>query len=76
MQSDGGINGEVFEIELLGRIVECHSLDDATAIKSANDILLGNDPTPYSLAQLRPLVHVLSRYGQGWAADKLTGLNN
>jgi hypothetical protein len=68
-------SGEVFEVEVLGRMIGCASLDDAAAVKSANDILLGNDPTPYSLIQLKPLAQVLTRYGLGWAADRLTDLN-
>jgi hypothetical protein len=72
MQGDSCTARDVFDIELLGRMIQCASLDDATAIKAAHDILVGNDPTPYSMIQLNPLAQVLGRYGQHWAADRLT----
>jgi hypothetical protein len=72
MQADSRTAGEHFEVELLGRMIRCASLDDATAVKSAHDILVGNDPTPYSMVQLKPLAQVLARYGQQWAAERLT----
>jgi hypothetical protein len=76
MQANGhAYEADLFQVTLLGRTVECISLSDAAAVKTANDILLGDDPTPYASSQLAPLADVLVRYGQRWAADKLTGLN-
>jgi hypothetical protein len=52
-----------FEVSLAGHMVGCKSLVDAVAIKTASDILTGEDPTPYSPEQLKPIVAVLLRYG-------------
>jgi hypothetical protein len=52
-----------FEVSLAGYMVGCESLADAVAIKAANDILTGEDPTPYSPEQLKPITAVLLRYG-------------
>jgi hypothetical protein len=60
-----------FQVSLVGELVGCDSLDDAIAIKSANDILLGDDPTSYSHEQLAPLAAVLVRYGYARAAEAL-----
>ena len=60
-----------FEVELGGQMVACATLADAVAIKTANDILLGDDPTPYSSEQLAPLAGVLIRYGYARAAELL-----
>jgi hypothetical protein len=60
-----------FQVSLAGRVVGCDSLEDAIAIKSANDILMGEDPTSYSEEQLAPLAEVLIRYGYVRAAESL-----
>jgi hypothetical protein len=60
-----------FQVTLAGQLVGCQSLDDAIAIKSANDILMGDDPTSYSDEQLAPLAAVLMRYGYVRAAESL-----
>jgi hypothetical protein len=62
MLRNGTIAAYEFEVSLAGHIVGCESLADAVAIKAANDILTGEDPTTYSSDQLRPIVAVLLRY--------------
>jgi hypothetical protein len=46
VQANSRTAGEVFEVELLGRMIQSASLDDATAIKTANDILVGKIRRP------------------------------
>jgi hypothetical protein len=58
-----------FEVSLAGHLIGCATLADAVAIKTANDILCGDDPTSYSREQLRPIVAVLERYGLFRAAE-------
>lgn len=70
MQSDQLTQFE-FHVSLAGELVGCDSLEDAIAIKSANDILTGDDPTDYSEEQLAPLAAVLLRYGYVRAAESL-----
>jgi len=62
---------EIFSIMLNGQAVECGSLEDAVAVKTAADILCGADPTRYLPEQLRRLADVLLHYGQGHAAAML-----
>jgi hypothetical protein len=71
MLRNGGVAAYEFEVSLVGRRVACETLADAVAIKSANDILMGDDPTPYSAEQLEPMVAVLLRYGFCRAAELL-----
>ena len=71
MSRDLAIADYEFEVELAGYMVGCANLQDAVAIKTANDILVGDDPTPYSVAQLEPIVAVLERYGFQRAAELL-----
>jgi len=73
MYSSDLVRQEQFQVSLAGRLIDCVSLDDAVAIKAANDILAGDDPTPYSPEQLAPLASVLSRYGFHRAAELLGG---
>ena len=72
MIRNGGIAAYEFEVSLAGHVVGCETLADAVAIKSANDILMGDDPTPYTAEQLKPIVAVLLRYGFCRVADLLT----
>ena len=69
MLGDGAVAAYEFEVLLAGHRVGCATLEDAAAIKAANDILSGDDPTPYSQAQLRPIAAVLERYGLFRAAE-------
>jgi hypothetical protein len=57
---------------LLGRTFYCVLLSDAAAIKTANDILTGDDPTIYVPHHLSPLIEVLQKYSQLWAAERLS----
>ncbi len=69
MLRDGAIAAYEFEVSLAGHRIGCATLEDAVAIKTANDILNGDDPTPYSPEQLQPIVAVLERYGFLRAAE-------
>jgi len=60
-----------FRLKLCGHVVECATLEDAVAVKSADDILRGDDPTPYRPEQLQRLADVLVRYGHRQAASTL-----
>jgi len=62
---------DCFSVNFLGRTVDCDSLSDAVAVKTANDILIGDDPTPYRPDQLMSIASVLERYGCLAAADVL-----
>jgi hypothetical protein len=62
---------ERFPTELCGQIVECFTLEDAVAIRMADAILSGNDPTPYNAERLKRLTTALLRYGQSGVADQL-----
>jgi hypothetical protein len=66
---------EIFSIMLNGQAVECGSLEDAVAVKTAADILHGDDPTPYLPVQLERLAAVLVRYGQRRTAAMLITRN-
>ena len=71
MLRDGSVVAFEFEVSLAGRMVGCATLEDAVAIKTANDILSGDDPTPYSPEHLRPIAAVLERYGFFGTAELL-----
>jgi len=62
-----------FGVPLSGEIVPCRSLDDAIAVKAADDILSGNDLTSYPADYLERLVRVLLRYGRIRAACLVSG---
>jgi len=62
---------DCFSVTFLGRTVHCDSLSDAVAVKTANDILIGDDSTPYRPDQLVSMASVLERYGCRAAADVL-----
>jgi hypothetical protein len=68
---DSPANRDRFPIELRGKIVECFTLDDAVAIRMADAILSGSDPTPYSAERLKRLTTALVRYGQRDIAEQL-----
>jgi hypothetical protein len=71
MAHDGSVAEYEFQVSLAGRIVGCATLEDAVAFKAANDILTGDDPTPYAPEQLAPIAAVLVRYGFYRAAELL-----
>jgi len=74
MQVDSPAVGDpdfIFRLKLCGHVVECATLEDAVAVKSADDILRGDDPTPYRPEQLQRLADVLMRYGHRQAASTL-----
>ncbi|BBO32281.1 hypothetical protein [Lacipirellula parvula] len=62
-----------FEVFLTGEMVACRSLEDAVAVKAADDILSGNDLTAYQAVYLERLVRVLLGYGRVRAACLLSG---
>jgi len=64
-------SGDRFPIELCGHIVECLTLEDAVAIRMADAILSGGDPTPYSAERLKRLTTALVRYGHSGIAEQL-----
>ena len=64
-------NGDLFSIDLCGHIVECLTLEDAVAIRMADAILSGGDPTTYSAERLKRLTDVLVRYGHRSIAEQL-----
>ena len=68
---DPSANRERFPIELCGQVVECFTLEDAVAIRMADAILSGGDPTPYNADRLKPLTITLVRYGHRSIADQL-----
>jgi hypothetical protein len=66
------IDGDlIYRVKLCGQVVECLTLRDAAAVKTADDILRGDDPTPYRREQLEPWADVLLQYGQRQAARTL-----
>ena len=69
--SDSPANRERFPIELCGQIVDCFTLEDAVAIRMADAILSGSDPTPYSAERLKPLTTALLRCGHRGIAEQL-----
>jgi hypothetical protein len=68
---DSPANRERFPIELCGQVVECYTLEDAVAIRMADAILSGGDPTPYRGDRLLPLTAALLRYGHRGIAERL-----
>jgi hypothetical protein len=64
-------DAENFPIPLAGHVVNCTSLSDAVAVKTAEDILSGADPTPYLPAALQRIADILVRYHRADAAQRL-----
>jgi hypothetical protein len=64
-------SGDRFPIELCGYIVNCLTLEDAVAIRMADAILFGGDPTTYRAERLKRLTDVLVRYGHRNIAEQL-----
>ena len=64
-------DAEIFLISLTGQVVRCVSLDDAVAVKTAEDILCGDDSTPYLPATLNRIADVLVRYHRLDVAEQL-----
>jgi hypothetical protein len=67
-------DADVFTVDLLGVPVNCTSLDDAVAVKTANDILTNRDPTPYRMDVVLPFVRTLGRYGRHDEAKRLSAM--
>jgi hypothetical protein len=67
-------DAEVFSVLLLGVPVNCTTLEDAVAVKTANDIFTGVDPTPYRHEIVRPFVRVLGQYGRHEEAKRLSAM--
>ena len=65
---------EVFSVLLLGVPVNCTTLQDAVAVKAANDIFNGLDPTPYRRDLIMPFVRVLGLYGRHDEAKRLSAM--
>jgi hypothetical protein len=64
-------DAETFLISLTGQVVRCVSLEDAVAVKTAEDILCGHDSTPYLPATLDRIADVLIRYHRLDVAEQL-----
>lgn len=62
---------DVFLAPLQGRLVECISIEDAVAIKTANGIIGNSESRRFSPFALDRLVVVLRRYGCDTAADAI-----
>jgi hypothetical protein len=67
-------DANVFTVDLLGIPIDCTSLGDAVAVKTANDIFIGVDPTPYRMDVILPFVRVLGRYGRHDEAKRLSAM--
>jgi hypothetical protein len=67
---DGHSNGDVFLAAIGGRRVECLTLEDAIAVKSADVLIRTGEAC--SLADLERLIAVLTRYGCTEAATRLS----
>lgn len=65
-------DAEVFPVDLVGVPVNCATLEDAVAVKTANDIFNNADPTPYRRDVILPFVRVLGRYGRHAEAQRLS----
>ena len=63
-------NGDVFLAAVQGRRVECRTVEDAIAIKTADAHLRNGAPCP--LPELQRLIQVLTRYECKDAADALS----
>jgi hypothetical protein len=68
MKSEGG---DTFVVAFQGRLVECFSLEDAIAIKTAGDILADFTTPDASAAELSRLSVTLQRYDLADAAHQL-----
>ena len=64
-------SGDRFPIELCGHLLDCLTLEDAVAIRMADAILSGGDPTTHSAERLERLTDVLVRYGHRSIAEQL-----
>jgi hypothetical protein len=65
---------DTFAVDLLGVPVVCATLEDAVAVKTANDIFSHADATPYRIDVILPFVKVLERYGRNAEAEKLSAM--
>jgi hypothetical protein len=63
------MDGDVFLAPFEGQLVECHSVEDAVAIKTAGQLLRTGDSVTAS--ELHRLANALSRYGFEQHAEKL-----
>jgi hypothetical protein len=72
-----GINDapDMFVVDFHGGSIACNSLDDAVAIKNANNILERHAENEYSPRELDRLANVLIRYGQDAAAETLSHIS-
>ena len=67
-------DAEVFTVDLLGVPVDCTTLEDAVAVKTANDIFTNADITPYRMDVILPFVRALGRYGRHDEAKRLSAM--
>ena len=61
-----------FVVTLQGELVSCDSLDDAVAVKTANDILRDRTDSDFTPRELDRLAAVLMRYGRDAEAETLS----
>ena len=64
-------DGDIFNVTLRGATVPCRSLNDAVDVKTAEDIIAGNDLTHYQPEELERLAAVVTRYKKSVAAAAL-----
>ena len=64
------MDGDIFLAPLDGRLVECTSIEDAVAIKTADGLLRNGDACTAS--ELHRLAGILIRYGCQLEADRLS----
>jgi hypothetical protein len=63
---------DLFVANLQGELVSCDSLDDAVAVKTANDILRYRTDCDFTPRELDRLAGVLIRYGRDADAETLS----
>jgi hypothetical protein len=64
------MDGDIFLAPLDGQTVECTSIEDAVAIKTADGLLRNGDTCTES--ELRRLAGILIRYGRQHEAERLS----
>jgi hypothetical protein len=66
---------DLFVVNLGGALIYCESLDDAVAVRTANDVLSLHTESDYTPRELDRLAGVLNRYGHDAEAETLSHLS-
>jgi hypothetical protein len=66
---------DLFVVNLQGVLVSCDSLDDAVAVKTANDVLRWQSAGDFTPRELDRFAGVLIRYGRDAEAETLSHLS-